>query len=770
MALPALGAPPRAVQCDVFIAGGSTASLAAAIATVALLPRDPVPYDASCGLHLCNACGGQPSGPVLTAHRTISHRRKRGPRLPDPSTMPASWGSFMAAVPGNPGACSVSIKCYRPNWLVKFWVRPKLASLPNLKRTPQPPLPGCFDAACPGSSTCKRSAYAPACAPTDTRMLGTHHTRVCPNGAPVRTCHPACGKVDPRLEWQARLSDDLPDWYSPEDSPRFTKQLLQFSAKVFIDASELGDILMTSGVPARQGVETPQESSPTCNSTCGQAATFTYYTTRLPAPAPPPDVPDGGDEGLPFGNWTQVPLAPPQVPSPLACLASGNLSDPGLRTPGPCPDPGNTVTPTATCPATPQADWLHTWTWRRALCACNTSLLAVNAGDVTQQNLYNDYRLAHSPAPAGPSICSALGGGQEAQAAVAPAVVPRQPALRVPPCAATPLALHIRNGYIFQDVDLARRSVNSTAGWVGGLNLFQLRRAEDRAYGACWATRNQSHLAGADPATITLDFATSGTLHGLSKFPYLRGTRRSVGLDGFLLTYPALDGDVPAGEPPPANGSTGSAGYRFRDTPHLNAAMQCIHGCTLPNYTETHITRPYYVPFRALTNAQAGNLLVAGKTIAETFHANGATRLHPSEWTTGNAAGAAAVLMVRNGWDSAAVLRNVGQLQDFLRGGPLRTPLEWQGLPPPPAAAAGFVCQLDRCFTVPQDSHYPHLASSCNDLPCTSILKTVDWLANKAYWKLSADEKTIIATQDTVLKKSEVNSGILPSDQLHHVT
>ena len=38
-------------------------------------------------------------------------------------------------------------------------------------------------------------------------------------------------------------------------------------------------------------------------------------------------------------------------------------------------------------PAKSDALWYHTWTWRRAYCAGNTSLFAVNVGDVTQQNL-----------------------------------------------------------------------------------------------------------------------------------------------------------------------------------------------------------------------------------------------------------------------------------------------------------------------------------------------------------------------------------------------
>ena len=54
----------------------------------------------------------------------------------------------------------------------------------------------------------------------------------------------------------------------------------------------------------------------------------------------------------------------------------------------------------------------------------------------------------------------------------------------------------------------------------------------------------------------------------------------------------------------------------------------------------------FYVPFRAIANDQLENLLFAGKNIAQSFYADAATRLHPSEWNTGVAAGATAWVMV----------------------------------------------------------------------------------------------------------------------------
>ena len=84
-----------------------------------------------------------------------------------------------------------------------------------------------------------------------------------------------------------------------------------------------------------------------------------------------------------------------------------------------------------------------------------------------------------------------------------------------------------------------------------------------------------------------------------------------------------------------------------------------------------------YIPFRALTHRDCGNLLVAGKTMAMSFHANAASRLHPTEWSSGVAAGAAAALMAQNGWDSADMLENVKLLQQTVTAAPLKQPLQW---------------------------------------------------------------------------------------------
>ena len=78
-------------------------------------------------------------------------------------------------------------------------------------------------------------------------------------------------------------------------------------------------------------------------------------------------------------------------------------------------------------------------------------------------------------------------------------------------------------------------------------------------------------------------------------------------------------------------------------------------------------TIPYYIPFRALTVANAPNLLVAGKSMATSFFTNSVNRLHPNEWASGTAAGVAAAMMSALDVSSQQMIANVSKLQDRLR-------------------------------------------------------------------------------------------------------
>jgi hypothetical protein len=196
--------------------------------------------------------------------------------------------------------------------------------------------------------------------------------------------------------------------------------------------------------------------------------------------------------------------------------------------------------------------------------------------------------------------------------------------------------------------------------------MAALAGAEDRAF--AWHQWFRSKApAGIDPARITLAPAVLGTSHGLAKLPYIRDTRRSIGLDGFVLRFADLTG--------PASQRTGT---RFEDRIAIGAYPADVHpvtNCTMPGYVvSAGETLPFHIPFRALTHRDLSNVLVAGKTMAQSFLANSATRLHPIEWSSGVACGVAAAEMARSGQGSAALLGEIGRLQALVAK---QTPIDW---------------------------------------------------------------------------------------------
>ncbi len=217
-------------------------------------------------------------------------------------------------------------------------------------------------------------------------------------------------------------------------------------------------------------------------------------------------------------------------------------------------------------------------------------------------------------------------------------------------------------GYLFVSKAKAREQV---ADWKGGVDYAVMAGAERHAYG--WHTffKQQGGELG---KRVSLDRTVLGTGHGLSKLPYIRDTRRSVGLGGFVLKSSDLRG--------PASQVTGK---RFLDRVAIGSYAMDVHGlagCSYPAYVQNagHDTLPFFIPFRSLTNRDVPNLLVAGKTMAQSFLANAATRLHPIEWATGTAAGAASAHMARWGLSSQGALDNIGDIQQVVRA---RTPIDW---------------------------------------------------------------------------------------------
>lgn len=218
-------------------------------------------------------------------------------------------------------------------------------------------------------------------------------------------------------------------------------------------------------------------------------------------------------------------------------------------------------------------------------------------------------------------------------------------------------------GYLFKS---RRSAAAERRDWHGGVDLAVLAAAEKRAL--AWHEWFKTHAPpGIDPRQIALDSELLGTGHGLAKLPYIRDTRRSIGLGGFVLRYADLSG--------PAAQRTGTP---FDDRVALGAYPADVHAvatCHMPDYVQdAHDTLPFFIPFRALTNDRLQNFLVAGKTMAQSFLANSATRLHPIEWSTGTAAGVAAAYMARTGKNSREAYRAIQEIQPLIRQ---HTPIDW---------------------------------------------------------------------------------------------
>ena len=185
--------PDLELRCDVLIAGGSTAALSAALtATIAAKH-----------LHVCLTEPTDELGGQLAYNPAIDYGTA-------PSQPSVEWASMTGNVTSEHSPCWVSKSCYAPATLGK-WVAGRLAALPNLHVLLR---------------TTVRAATRDA---TSGKVLSlTLVTRT---------------PTVPADEWSLRLSDALPDWYSPEASAAFLKTVRTINASVIIEATELGDVL-----------------------------------------------------------------------------------------------------------------------------------------------------------------------------------------------------------------------------------------------------------------------------------------------------------------------------------------------------------------------------------------------------------------------------------------------------------------------------------------------------------------------------------------------
>ncbi|WP_204103014.1 MULTISPECIES: FAD-dependent oxidoreductase [Spirulina sp. CCY15215] len=254
-----------------------------------------------------------------------------------------------------------------------------------------------------------------------------------------------------------------------------------------------------------------------------------------------------------------------------------------------------------------------------------------------------------------------------------------------------------RDNLIYTRSQLQQMGQLQSGQWLGGLRTETLRKGEENAIGFFYwlvqGTTDSRLGAGVKQGDRTHRYLTGldspmGTMHGLSKYPYIREGRRIIGRpsfaypEGFMVTeldisaknyrdeyyqntlpgkmyremWTRLAGlgiiDVIMDDIPTERITRRTRSTLYPDSVGIAQYNIDFHPCMtlsppeLPGNTEREGTRqgagltyPAQIPLRAMIPQKVDNLLVAGKSIATSHIAAAAYRVHSFEWSVGAAAG-----------------------------------------------------------------------------------------------------------------------------------
>lgn len=274
-------------------------------------------------------------------------------------------------------------------------------------------------------------------------------------------------------------------------------------------------------------------------------------------------------------------------------------------------------------------------------------------------------------------------------------------------------------------------------GWMGGLRTESLRKAEEKALGYFYwlvAGTTDSQLgAGVKKPYPNNKFVSGldspmGTVHGLSKYPYMREGRRIIGRssygypEGFSISeidmsrrdytdkyyrqtlspqmyrdlQTALSGleavSVISGKKSPEEVKRRTRSTIYQDSVGIGHYAIDFHPCMTktpaetPGNTEREGERqgagqayPFQIPLRSLIPQKIDNMLIAGKSIATSHIAAAAYRVHSFEWSSGVAAGVTAAFALEKGIAPYQIVDQVPQQEPELQA--LRQRLENNGNP-----------------------------------------------------------------------------------------
>ncbi|HIK46301.1 MAG TPA: FAD-dependent oxidoreductase [Leptolyngbyaceae cyanobacterium M65_K2018_010] len=627
--------PDQVVECELLIVGGGLAGTATAYES--LLNGHTV-----CMTELTDWVGGQISSQGTTALDESREQRNRlfysrgYKELRD--RVEKMYGEL------NPGQCWVSASCFMP------------ASANQIL------MDMLAEAARKGGGELK---WFPNTVPklVELNADGTHIESV------VAIQHsPAPGTPPINSDFLSAIFEDI---YSFEDSARFSKTILKFvpagivlegvqtqvPSRVdwfVVEATETGEMIVLAGVPYELGLDPRSPFNPSSpvlsrDPYCTQGFTYTFAMERTAEPQTF-DVPDFYATYEPYYSWE---------------LQRNSLK-------------------------TPEDYFDFVFTYRRLWNAKPRSeqnnvfgVPRMGVGDISMQNWTwgNDYR-----------------PGTEF------------------------------DNLILTEGQLRAAGQLEPGGWLGGLRVDTLRRGEENAIGFFyWLTTGttdsqiDSAFKAPDPYNRYLKGLDSpmNTAHGLSKFPYIREARRIIGRpsygyeQGFMISeidfswndfgsefyQTTLDSStyatmrrhlaglstvetlIPGADPNQFHirgrsriypDSVGIAQYAIDFHPCMAEHPPEKPGnIERPGVRQAHgQAYPAQIPLRAMIPQRVDNMLVASKSIAASYSAAAAYRVHSFEWSVGAAAAHTIDFALRNGvlpYELVDDLPNQEPLLDALR-------------------------------------------------------------------------------------------------------
>ena len=428
------------------------------------------------------------------------------------------------------------------------------------------------------------------------------------------------------------LSQTIEDTYRYEDSPRLTKQIIRFVPRgerwIVVDATETGELIALADVPYRVGLDprtylNPSSPTETGDPYCLQGFTYTFAMEQTETEQPQ-QKPPFYEQYEPYYGY-----------------------DADYR----------------------KADFNFVFTYRRIwspkmgplIKAGPLMVTAPTPGDISMQNWVwgNDYR----PGTAADNL-------------------------------------------VYSREQLQQTGQLSPGNWMGGLRTDALRKGEELALGFYYwlvagTTDSQLGEGFKKPAPnhrlLTGFKAPMGTAYGLSKYPYMREGRRLIGRsstgypNGFSVNeidvsradyrqeyYRSLPaslyrslwialagletGNVIVNDIPPEQVTRRSRSTIYPDSVGISQYAIDFHPCMQdsppekpgnierPGVRQAHgQSYPGQIPLRAMVPQRIDNLLVASKSIATSFVAAAAYRVHSFEWSVGAAAGTTADFVLSQG-------------------------------------------------------------------------------------------------------------------------